>query len=326
VHRRLAVIDLDERANQPFHDAQRKLWISFNGEIFNYKSLRKEISSILPSFKWRTQSDTEVLLAAYLAWGEACVETLNGQFAFAIWDEQAKSLFLARDPMGQKPLFYAAIGAGGKAWEHERPPMVIAFASELSALRELGWMDSSINQSALLDYLRFGWVPTPATIYNGAWKLPPGTWMKISAESARMERYFNPNLPDDSLTRSETDPVARTRELVTQAVKRQLVADVPLGCFLSGGVDSSIVAAAMKLAVPKNQPVMTFSIGFDDPLYDETQFAAEVRRTWARSTSSSPSRSTPPTICPSSRGCMASRSRIHPPCPRIIFRAPRAST
>src|SRR6266550_7964234 len=265
VHRRLAIIDLDHRSNQPFHDGTSKQWLVFNGEIYNFKSLRGEIRSAMPSYKWRTQSDTEVLLAAYLAWGERCVEKLNGMFAFGIWDETSGTLFLTRDRMGQKPLFYAAIGNDGKAWEHERPPMVMAFASELPALRATGWMDSSINDSALGDYLRFGYMPTPATIYNGAWKLPPGTWMKISRDTARMERYFDPNAQDEYRKRNDADAPLFARELVTQAVKRQLVADVPLGCFLSGGIDSSIVAAAMKASVPKNQPVLTFSIGFDDP-------------------------------------------------------------
>ena len=149
----------------------------------------------MPGYRWRTQSDTEALLASYLAFGERCVEKLEGMFAFAVWDESADTLFLARDRMGQKPLYYAAVGADGRAWEHERPPMVVAFASELSALRQARWMDSSLNRAALIDYLRFGYVPAPATIYNGAWKLPPGTWMKISAEGVEMERYFDPNRP-----------------------------------------------------------------------------------------------------------------------------------
>jgi asparagine synthase (glutamine-hydrolysing) len=216
-------------------------------------------------------------------------------FAFAIWDDANGTLFLARDRMGQKPLFYAAIGNDGKAWEHERPPMVMAYASELPALRATGWMDSSVNDSALGDYLRFGYVPTPATIYNGAWKLPPGTWMKISRDAARMERYFDPNQSASVLQHAGPSSSANTpraearspndadaplfaRERINNAVKRQLVADVPLGCFLSGGIDSSIVAAAMKASVPKNQPVLTFSIGFEDPLYDESKYAEEVAR------------------------------------------------
>ncbi len=193
VHRRLAIIDLDRRADQPFSDGAAKRWMVFNGEIYNFKSLRKEISSVLPAYRWRTTSDTEVLLASYLAWGEKCFEKLNGMFALAIWDQTDGTLLLARDRMGQKPLYYAALGADGKAWDHEHPPMVIAFGSELSTLKQTGWMDASINHSALGDYLRFGYVPTPATIYNGAWKLRPGTWMKIGRDSVQVENYWDPN-------------------------------------------------------------------------------------------------------------------------------------
>jgi asparagine synthase (glutamine-hydrolysing) len=290
VHRRLAVIDLDPRANQPFADGVKQRWIVYNGEIYNFKSLRKEISSVLPSYRWRTTCDTEVLLASYLAWGEKCVEKLNGMFAFAIWDQTYGTLYLARDRMGQKPLYYAAIGMDGKAWDHHRPPMVLAFGSELSCVRQTDWLDCSINDAALGDYLRFGYVPTPATIYNGAWKLPPGTWMQITRDRVHMERYFDPACRpacadsddeknrDKACTPTDADAPLLTRERVTIAVKRQLVADVPLGCFLSGGVDSSIIAAAMKAACPGNQRVLTFSIGFDDPRYDETEFAAEVAK------------------------------------------------
>ena len=156
VHRRLAIIDLDRRSDQPFADGIGKRRIVFNGEIYNYKSLRKEITAVLPSYRWRTNSDTEVLLASYLAWGEKCVEKLNGMFAFAIWDETYGTLYLARDRMGQKPLYYAALGPDGNAWDHQKPPMVMALGSELPCVRIPGWMDSSINDAALGDYLRFG--------------------------------------------------------------------------------------------------------------------------------------------------------------------------
>jgi asparagine synthase (glutamine-hydrolysing) len=278
IHRRLAVIDLNDRSLQPFSDGLNKNWLVFNGEIYNYRSLRKELASELPNFQWKTESDTEVLLAAYLAWGEACLQRLNGMFAMAVWNEPTGTLFLARDRMGQKPLFYAAIGADGKAWNHHGAPMAIAFASELGALRQAKWMDATINPSSLADYLRFGYVPTPATIYSGAWKIPPGTWMKINSDGVQMDRYFDPNNSPQESEWTDGDAISRTREYIRRAVKRRLVADVPLGCFLSGGIDSSIVAAAMKASVKKDQPVMTFSIGFEDPLYDETKFAAEVAR------------------------------------------------
>ena len=349
------------RAISPSPTALAKRWMVFNGEIYNFKSLRKEISTVLPAYRWRTTSDTEVLLASYLAWGEKCFEKLNGMFALAIWDQTDGTLLFARDRMGQKPLYYAALGADGKAWDHEHPPMVIAFGSELSTLRQTGWMDASINHSALGDYLRFGYVPTPATIYNGAWKLPPGTWMKIGRDSVQVENYWDPNAlasvlqhagpeapspnstdskgeqlaldpraeahsPKEIASPTDDDARKRTRELVTQAVRRQLVADVPIGCFLSGGVDSSIIAFAMKSLAGKDQRVHTFSIGFDDPLYDETKYAAEVAKHLGTKhkqfTVEFDAADDLPKLAPST----ANRSAIPRHCQPIISRAKPAST
>ena len=256
-HARLAVIDLDPRANQPFTD-NRGRWIVFNGEIYNYRELRGE----LRDYPWRTNCDTEVLLAAYEAWGSACVEKLNGMFAFAIWDENAKQVFVARDRMGQKPLYLTLLGGRG-----------VAFASELRALRYAPGFDGAINLEALGNYLRWGYIPAPLTIFAGVEKLPPASWMLIGAKKAVVERYFDPN--EMAPREADIDPAMRTRELVIAAVRRQLVADVPLGCFLSGGIDSSIIAAAMKAAT---DDVHTFSIGFEDKRYDETAFAAEVAK------------------------------------------------
>ncbi len=185
-------------------------------------------------------------------------------FAFALWDERAQSLFLARDRMGQKPLYYA----------HHLPD-VIAFASELSALLKLHWIERDIDPAALADYLRWGYIAAPRTIYRSIGKLPPGTCFRCDQENRIDGRtYFDPN--DSNPGESDADAAAQTRHLVTQAAKRRLVADVPLGCLLSGGIDSSIVAAAMKSALGDDHPLQTFSIGFDNPQYDETAHAAEV--------------------------------------------------
>jgi asparagine synthase (glutamine-hydrolysing) len=269
-HRRLSIIDLDPRSNQPFTDHQGR-HIVFNGEIYNYRDLRSELTKLLPTYPWRTTSDTEVLLAAYTAWGHESVHHLNGMFAFAIWDDNNKSLFLARDRMGQKPLHIAALSSTGGM------PSAIAFASELASLRPVPWVDLTLNPQALALYLSLGYIPND-TIYTGITKLEPATYIAFSADGTESAQYFEsaPSLGHAPLP----DPQTRdtTRQLLLQAVRRQLVADVPLGCFLSGGIDSSIIAAAMKSAVPPDQPVLTFSIGFDDPRYDETPYAAQVAR------------------------------------------------
>ncbi|HEX8522873.1 MAG TPA: asparagine synthase (glutamine-hydrolyzing) [Tepidisphaeraceae bacterium] len=269
VHRRLAVIDLDPHANQPFTDGRGR-WVTFNGEIYNFRELRRELSHLKPDYAWRTDCDTEVLLVAYDAWGDQCVDHFNGMLAFAIWDERANTLYLARDRMGQKPLYFTLLG-GEEGCEG------LAFASELTALRQVPSFDHSIDPESLNLYLRWGYVPAPWTIYQAAEKLPPSHWMRIGPRSHIAEQYFDPNEPSPRKQNHES-VVEQARNLVTQAVQRQLVADVPLGCFLSGGIDSSIIAAAMKAAVGQNQKVLSFSIGFDDKRYDETAFAAEVAK------------------------------------------------
>ena len=261
-HRRLAIIDLDERANQPFTDGQGH-WLIYNGEIYNYKELRRELEQLLPNYPWRTQSDTEVLLASYVAWGEKCVEKLNGMFAFAIWDENKNELFLARDRMGQKPLYYAIDQRGA-----------IAFASELPALQELDWVDRRMDALALKEYLCWGYVGAPRTIHNNICQELPSFWSRYSFPFKQaIGEYFDPNVGDEA---SQPASAAATRERVLQAVRRQLIADVPLGCFLSGGVDSSVIAASMTAVAGSARDVHTFSVGFDDPRYDERAPARQV--------------------------------------------------
>jgi asparagine synthase (glutamine-hydrolysing) len=254
-HRRLAIIDPDPRANQPFTDG--RAWIAYNGEIYNFRELRNQLASLNPQDQWKTECDTEVLLRAYAQWGADCLTRLDGMFAFAIWDPAGRSLFLARDRTGQKPLYYARRTNGS-----------FAFASELPALLAAGQVDTGIDEQSLADYLRYGYVPAGRSIYRGIRQLPPGHFMTHSAEPAP---YFDLNAPADP-------PAGDLRALVENAVRRQLISDVPLGCFLSGGVDSSIIALCMKRAVGADQPVLTFSIGFDDPRYDETAYARQVAR------------------------------------------------
>jgi asparagine synthase (glutamine-hydrolysing) len=280
VHRRLAILDPDPRADQPFTDGRGR-WIVFNGEIYNFRELRAELASLRPDYAWRTEGDTEVLLLAWDAWGERCVERLNGMFAFAVWDEGRQRLFLARDPTGQKPLYLAYGGAAlvAAALEPGSPAAragipFVAFASELAALRELPWLRQlPADPSSVADYLRWGYIASPATIYRGLQKVSPGWSHCFGHEYWAPTRYVDVNARPDV---APQEPACPVRQAVERAVSRQLVSDVPLGCFLSGGIDSSIMAACMRKATGSGGRVLTFSIGFDDPRYDETSFAAAV--------------------------------------------------
>jgi asparagine synthase (glutamine-hydrolysing) len=252
--RRLAILDPDPRSNQPFTDGRH--WLVFNGEIYNFRELRVELARLEPEYRWQTTGDTEVLLRAYAIWGERCVDRLNGMYAFAIWDGARRALFLARDPMGQKPLYVASKDG------------VVAFASEVAALRPLDWIDFSVWDEGLIRYLRYGHTDR---FYQGCFQHPPGfTRTEEVVGEGYLRRHFHPELPAANEGLGARD----VRTLVTAAVTRQLVSDVPLGVFLSGGVDSSVIAAAART----QGPVQTFSIGFDDPRYDESTYAEEVAK------------------------------------------------
>jgi asparagine synthase (glutamine-hydrolysing) len=288
--RRLAILDPDPRSNQPFHlydpTGRPRLTLVFNGEIYNYRELRNELTHLRPDYQWRTTGDTEVLLVAYDVWREKCVEHFNGMFAFAVWDEREKTVFLARDRMGQKPLFVASpmrwpyhrgdnkhseeTGGGEGASSSIGLYWSLAFASELRALNELEWLDQKLDKRACMDYLRFGYFYAPTTIYQDIKKMPPASWLKLSAHKEWRGTYYAAN----AVASASVDPNPRTtKDIVVQSVGHQLVSDVPLGCFLSGGIDSSVIAACMKRTAAD---VLTFSIGFDDPRYDESRYAADV--------------------------------------------------
>jgi asparagine synthase (glutamine-hydrolysing) len=294
--RRLAILDPDPRSMQPFTDGRH--WMVFNGEIYNFRELKKELSILKPEYEWRTTGDTEVLLCAYSVWGEKCVEHLNGMFAFAVWDSLEKSLFSARDRMGQKPLYWAAMAVDGSAWFGAKlqeqtvidPPLaVIAMASEPTALLPLQWIAKETDYEAINGYLRWGYIPTPWTAYKGMRNFFPSLCGTVRHNAVEYRRYFNRigglnGQPDEVASLiavavgAAESAQAATRRLIIQGVQRQLVADVPLGCLLSGGIDSSIVAACMKLAGDSSGAVHTFSVGFDDALYDESDFADAVSK------------------------------------------------
>jgi len=260
-HTRLRIIDRSEAADQPMGNEDRTVWITFNGEIYNYRALRSELER--RGARCRTASDTEVVLRAYEMEGAACLKRLDGMFAMAVWDQRAGRLLLARDRVGKKPLFY-----------HHTPRM-LAFASEIKALLRSPDIPGALNEEALPSFFLFGYVPTPTTLYQGVRKLPPGHLLEIDARGdARLEAYWDPApfLGRARSTPSWDEARSTVRTLATEAVGRRLIADVPIGAFLSGGIDSSIIVGIMSRQM--RTPVRTFSIGFTkDPKFNETSYA-----------------------------------------------------
>ncbi len=260
-HRRLSIIDLVS-GQQPMASADGNLVLVYNGEIYNFAALADELRAL--GYTFRTHCDTEVILYAYAAWGEACVTRFRGMFAFALWDRPRRQLFLARDRMGIKPLYYAPLADG-----------TVLFGSELKALTACPQLPRQIDPLAVEDYFGFGYVPEPRTIYKAALKLPPGHTLTLRrGEPVPEPRQFW-DLPLEA--RSVTGDV--THELIErlrEAVRIRLVAEVPLGAFLSGGVDSSAVVAMM--AGLSAAPVNTCSIAFGEAAFDETVYANDIAR------------------------------------------------
>ena len=262
-HARLKVIDLDT-GDQPMSNEDGAVLVVFNGEIYNFHELRRELEKA--GHRFRSRSDTEVLAHGYEEWGEDLPKRLEGMFAFGIWDRSRQRLFLARDRAGKKPLF---------VYEDQGR---VAFASELKALLSLPGLDDTLDPTALPRYLAYGYVPTPGTFYRRIRKLPPASWLSVTADgSLREGRYWRLDFSPRPV--SETRAVQELRNLMAGAVKKRLISDVPLGAFLSGGVDSTIVVGLMSRFM--NEPVRTFSIGMaDDPNYDETSFAELAARSF----------------------------------------------
>jgi len=264
-HARLAIIDLSRHADQPMEDATGRHVIVFNGEIYNFKEIRSALEE--RGVRFRTSGDTEVLLEAYRAWGGDCLSRLNGMFAFAIWDRVERTLFLARDRLGKKPLYYYETADGG-----------LAFASELKALRTAADAPREINPRALSQYLTHAYVLTSESIIKTVRKLEPGHWlMHIPGKPLRRGRYWDlaASFRDKRRHRSFGEAEEELRALIDDSVRLRLVGDVPLGAFLSGGVDSSTIVAAMcRLGDPRN--VKTFSIGFAEKNFDERSHARRV--------------------------------------------------
>ena len=262
-HRRLAIIDL-EGGKQPIFNEDNSVAVTYNGEIYNYKPVQRELERL--GHRFRTRCDTEVIVHAWEEWGEACVERFNGMFAFCIWDRNEDCVFLARDRIGIKPLYYGQTKDG-----------YLVFGSELKALLAHPGLPRKLRADAVEDYLTFGYVPDPKTMLDDVWKLPPGYVVKIRRGQGIPEpsRYWD-IVFGDPLSLSEQAIHGELVERLTAAVDRRLIAEVPLGAFLSGGVDSSAVVALMAGLLDK--PVNTTSISFGDPAYNESQYARLVAR------------------------------------------------
>ncbi len=260
-HRRLAIVDL-AGGDQPLFNEDRTVCVVYNGEIFNFQPLIHELTALGHVF--RTRCDTEVIVHAWEEWGEKCLDRFNGQFAFALWDERRGQLFLARDRLGEKPLYYSFLNDGR-----------LLFASELKSILCDPAVDRRLDPQAIEEYFAFGYVPDPRSIYLGVSKLPPGHCLLVRRGAARPEpraywhlRFADGNAADREEVAEEL--IARLRE----SVRMRMIADVPLGAFLSGGVNSSGVVAMM--AGLKADPVKTFSISFGSAGFDESAHAAEI--------------------------------------------------
>ncbi|MDA1082358.1 MAG: asparagine synthase (glutamine-hydrolyzing), partial [Gemmatimonadetes bacterium] len=271
-HARLAILDLSAAGHQPMQSRSGRYMLTFNGEIYNHVQLRAELQRSV-DLGWRGRSDTETILAGFEAWGvEGTIKRAVGMFAFGVWDNRESALTLGRDRLGEKPLYY---GQRGKSF---------IFASELRALTAYQAFEPKVDRDSLAAYLRLGYVPAPQSVYEGIFKLPPGTLLTVrpgTGAPGRPVPYWSlldvaQQGLDNPFIGSDDDAVNELERRLNEAIALQRVADVPLGVFLSGGVDSSLVAVLMQ--AQSRTPVKTFTIGFDDGLYDESVHARAVAR------------------------------------------------
>jgi asparagine synthase (glutamine-hydrolysing) len=263
-HRRLAIIDLSPTGAQPMRSPDGRYAIVYNGEVYNFRELRDELEP--RAGHWRGGSDTEVILEAYARWGPACVERFDGMFAFAIWDCERERLFAARDRLGVKPFYYT------------HGPEGFAFASRPRALLALQpGLSREVDLQGLRSYLEAGYFPAPHSFFRAVRKLPPGHSLMLERGALSLSRYFDLGRLEVErawVERDEADLLDELEEIVRRAVVSRMVSDVPLGVFLSGGIDSSLVAAQMARA--SSQPIHSFTIGFEEREYDESRWAARV--------------------------------------------------
>ncbi|MFZ1058680.1 MAG: asparagine synthase (glutamine-hydrolyzing) [Candidatus Rokuibacteriota bacterium] len=261
--RRLAILDV-AGGRQPMSNEDGTVWVTFNGEIYNFRELRQGLETL--GHRFATRSDTEVIVHAYEEYGPECVKRFRGMFAFGLWDQRAQTLLLARDRVGKKPLFYAEVDG---QW---------VFASELQGLLQHPGLGREVDWTALDDYLTYGYVPAPKTIFKGVWKLPPAHYLTLrvgagGGAEVRTERYWRLEY-GPKVKVSEEEAAEGLLEVLADAVRLRMIADVPLGALLSGGTDSSMVVALMSQL--SDRPVKTFSIGFDEQEFNELPYARLV--------------------------------------------------
>jgi asparagine synthase (glutamine-hydrolysing) len=256
-HTRLSIIDLETGA-QPMCDTSGRYCITFNGEIYNYQQLREQLA--VKGYRFSTHSDTEVIIAAYDEWGSGCLDYFRGMFAFVIWDTQDRKLFAARDLFGEKPLYYSIVPDGS-----------MLLASEIKSLIASGLLQPRLDHNAVDAYLALSYVPPDRTIYENIQTLPPGHCMRWQNGNLTVEQYWSPKLDTRQITLD--DAAEQLQQLFHQAVRRQMVADVPVGAFLSGGLDSSTIVALMQKQ--SAEPIKTFSVGFGNYI-NELPYARAV--------------------------------------------------
>ncbi|MEO5566100.1 MAG: asparagine synthase (glutamine-hydrolyzing) [Luteimonas sp.] len=269
-HRRLSIMDLSEAGHQPMLSSSGRLVLAYNGEVYNHLELRRQLEAVGAAPNWRGHSDTETLLACIETWGvDETLKRSVGMFALALWDRQDRTLWLARDRIGEKPLYYG--------WQGD----TFLFGSELKALRAHPAFNAAVDRDALALLLRHNYVPSPYSIYAGIRKLPPGTWLKLGTGQRDVQPVAWWSLgdvaergTDNPFAGNETEAVDALELYLGNAVRRQMLADVPLGALLSGGIDSSLVTALMQSA--SSQRVRTFTIGFEEQAFDEAVHARAV--------------------------------------------------
>lgn len=257
-HSRLSILDLQERANQPFAAADGRYILSFNGEIYNYQELKKELSS----YSFRTESDTEVLVAGFSTWGIDCLKKIDGIFSFSIWDKESKSLWLVRDRMGVKPLYYINTG------------QVILFASEIRSLIASALFIPELDLNGLNYFFSFQSVSSRYPILKGIKEVPAGSCLRISSEGVQEHRYWQLGNTRVEIPVDYEHIGRDVFNLIDQAVKKRMVSDVPISAFLSGGIDSSVIVALMSLH--SNEKINTFTFSFNDSVYDESRYASII--------------------------------------------------
>ncbi|WP_089717678.1 asparagine synthase (glutamine-hydrolyzing) [Candidatus Entotheonella palauensis] len=259
-HRRLSIIDLREHGRQPMSNEDGTVWVTYNGEIYNFPELRQTLEA--KGHVFRSRTDTEVIVHAYEEYGPACVEKFNGMFAFAIWDQNQRELFLARDRLGIKPLYYY--------WNRNQ----FVFASEIKAILQAPEVEREVNPQAVYHYVGYEFVPAPDTMFRHVHKLPPGHYLRFKNGQVTVQRYWDMTFQTENL--SPRDYAEHMRELLTEAVRKRLISDVPLGVFLSGGLDSSTIVALMSHCGV--EPIKTFSLGYEDETFSELDYARVVAK------------------------------------------------